>query len=331
MDDHVDQQLSRLISDAVTDVEPNDRLAELRERTTPGRTRRGWYAAGGVTLAAAAAVTAIALAANQTTPRADDPGPVATSSPSVSPTAAPGLGLHAAYFVGDTPFGPRLFREFRQATPMPSDVLLLESTPLDPDYRTLWPAGSFGEVTHQGSNGSVAQIDVTIINPALHDRPSGMSEAEAELAIQQVIYTVQAQAKQRAPVQFRFNGNPIDQVLGVFTSEPLTQAPQLDVLALVNISDPTEGRIVDGHFTANGVANSFEGTVPWELQDASGAVVKQGFAMAGMDDHLIPWRTEPIDVSDLEPGSYVFVAKTDDPSDGEGPGPYTDTRTIVVR
>ena len=36
-------------------------------------------------------------------------------------------------------------------------------------------------------------------------------------------------------------------------------------------------------------------------------------------------------MSTLEPGTYTFVAMTADASGGtEGPGPYVDTRTIVV-
>ena len=48
------------------------------------------------------------------------------------------------------------------------------------------------------------------------------------------------------------------------------------------------------------------------------------------EDKLFPWHVS-IDVSDLAPGSYTFMAMTDDPSGGaEGNGPYTDTRTIVI-
>ena len=42
-------------------------------------------------------------------------------------------------------------------------------------------------------------------------------------------------------MQFLLDGNPIDQVLGVPTSEPLANAPQLDVLAHVNITAPEQG------------------------------------------------------------------------------------------
>ena len=46
-------------------------------------------------------------------------------------------------------------------------------------------------------------------------------------------------------------------------------------------------------------------------------------------DKLYPWTAE-VDVSGSQPGTYTFVALTDDPSDGEGAGPTEDTKTIVV-
>ena len=60
-------------------------------------------------------------------------------------------------------------------------------------------------------------------------------------------------------------------------------------------------------------------------------MVKEGFATAeGWMDKLYPWETE-VDVSDLEPGEYTFVAMTDDPSGGtEGGGPTEDSKTIIV-
>jgi hypothetical protein len=46
-------------------------------------------------------------------------------------------------------------------------------------------------------------------------------------------------------------------------------------------------------------------------------------------DKLYPWQAT-VDVSSLSPGTYTFVASTDDPSDGEGSGPTRDTKTITV-
>ena len=67
----------------------------------------------------------------------------------------------------------------------------------------------------------------------------------------------------------------------------------------------------------------------WQIRTEQG-VVKEGFATAeGSGDRLYPWETD-VDISGLNPGHYTFVAMTDDPSGGEGPGPFTDTRTIIV-
>jgi Immunoglobulin-like domain of bacterial spore germination len=313
MDNQVDRELSRLVADAVEDVEPSDRLSEIRERTSSTPSRRGWYAAGGAMLAAAAAVTAIAVVANQSGPAKDEPGP-ATSPPATTPTpTGPGEPVSATpvYYVGNTPHGLRLYREFNRFAggPGPRAIAGLTSRPADPDYRTLW---SDGLLTGSVSDPEAGVVMVFVTEEA-HDRPPNMTAEEAELAIEQVIFTLQAVFQDsRLAVQFRLGDNPVDQVLGVPTSEPLAAGAQLDVLALVSITNPAEGREVTGSFVADGRASSFEGTVPWELRDSSGAVVRQGFAMAGMDDHLIPWSTEPIDVSDLEPGSYVFEARTDD-------------------
>jgi hypothetical protein len=102
------------------------------------------------------------------------------------------------------------------------------------------------------------------------------------------------------------------------------------VRGLVNVLTPAEGTTVSGSFTAAGEASSFEATVPWQLRDESGKKVLDGFATAdGWIDGLYPWETT-VKVETLEPGTYTFVAMTDDPSGGEGPDPTEDTKTIVV-
>ena len=79
------------------------------------------------------------------------------------------------------------------------------------------------------------------------------------------------------------------------------------------------------------MANSFEATVPWEVRDQDGTKVLDGFATAeGWADKLYPWQTQ-VDLSSLPPGTYSFVALTDDPSDGEGAGPTEDSKTITLR
>ncbi len=159
----------------------------------------------------------------------------------------------------------------------------------------------------------------------------GCRTTDAELALQQVVYSAQAALGQgRLPVLLESDDGPTDTMLGEPITEPLQAAPESEVRALVNISDPAEGATVSGTFTASGVADSFEATVPWQVLSGED-VVLDGFATAeGWMGKLYPWQTE-VDVSSLEPGEYTFVAMTDDPSGGEeGFGPTIDTRTIVV-
>ncbi|NGN95877.1 hypothetical protein G5C66_24450 [Nocardioides sp. KC13] len=87
---------------------------------------------------------------------------------------------------------------------------------------------------------------------------------------------------------------------------------------LITLEEPAEGATVSGSFEASGKANSVEANVPWEIRDGSGETVLEGHATAeGWMDRLYPWKTT-VDVSGLEPGTYIFVARTDDTSDGEG-------------
>ena len=296
-----DDDLRDLLTDAVSDVEPAYRLGEIRARThRPAR--RGWYAVGGAILAAAAVVTAVSIVHDDEPRRA---------SPASDPDHAVGL-----YFVGDTPDGQRLFREFQQLPKDAGPLAALEAItraegPDDPDYRTTWPAGSFESVSVREG-----RIDVELGAPALESRMFG------PLIVQQVVYTLQAATGEELPVHFTEDGQTIDGHLYV-------RAPQNRVLALVNISDPADELHVRDSFIARGRANAYEGTVPWEIRDDDG-IVKEGFATAaGSIDRLYEWETERIDVSDLPPGQYIFIAYRD--SDPEGNSqPYYDTRWITV-
>lgn len=303
--------LSTLLHDAVADVEPDDRLDEIRARTaSPSRSAaRPWfYAAGATVLATAATVAAFAVLGDD---GADEAGPSHHAHD-------PQTQLVAAYYVGDTPYGPRLFREFDQAPagdPLDAALDRIQRPATDPDYSTPWDADSFtGATVDEG----VITVHIGSIDPSVD---------ASQLGVQQVIYTLQGALGERLPVRFVEDN-------GFVYLGPMDAATQTDVLSLVSVSDPAQGNEYQGSFMARGVANSFEATVPWEIRGEGprgGVILKRGSAMASAaeGDRLYPWETT-IDISDLAPGTYTFVAKTDDPT-GEGPGPYTDTRTIVVR
>ena len=336
-------QLGALLRDAVSGVDPDDRLAELRARTSQPPRRRGALVWAGAALAGAAVVTAVAVAGPDTlTPDQPDPATPPAGSPtdppsearttSPEPTQAPmATRAVAGYYLGDTPGGVRLFREFRAVASADegadASLGLLTSAPADPDYRTLWPDGSFAEA-EVGDD----RITVELADASLAERPDSMTEEEAQASVQQVVYTLQAYAQQRLPVEFTTADGPAAEVLGTMTDAPLAAAPPVQTLSLVNLSDPEEGQPVSGNLRVDGVASSYEANVLWTLTDASGQEVAGSYftAEGWMGDQLYPFAGT-VDVSGLAPGRYELAVQTDDPSGGaEGNGPYVDTRSVVV-
>jgi hypothetical protein len=253
------------------------------------------------------------------------PHPTDSSAPSQSATGAADTVAVPLYFVGDTPQGPRLFREFQQVeSDNPVDealAILAAGAAHDHDYRSLLPDGT--PTVGQGDSSQAIGVNVPV---EWSDRPADMSAKEAALAVQQIVFTVQGAMQSRAPVEFYSDG-----LTPMFGIDKSTFKADQDALALVNVTEPEEGSIVGDTFTASGVANSFEATVPWEIRDQSGTKVLDGFSTAeGWMDKLYPWQA-PVDVSSLPSGTYSFVAMTDDPSDGEGGGPTEDSKTIIVQ
>lgn len=251
--------------------------------------------------------------------------PVSTSADAGSdpgdgtdPGSSGGDAATAVYFVTPGPLGDRLVREFQPGgADLASAVDLLSGTPLDPDYAnpaTGWVQGA----TQEGD-----EITATVTGAA----PGG---DDASLVVQQVVYTLQAAVGDTLPVRFvDADGGDVSGLAGA--SNPVAAAPQLDTLLLVNVTDPAEGTTVSGSFTATGRASSFEASVQWELRSGD-EVVESGVVMHGGDwaTGLGAWEVT-VDVSALDPGTYTFLARTDDPSGGEGPGPAEDTKDVVVQ
>lgn len=256
------------------------------------------------------------------------PSPTLSAVPAEPPDSGP--TTVPAYFVGSTPQGLRLYREFRKVS---GDALIAAAQLVtageahDGDYRTLFPGGELKSVEHSSGAGAFV---VELADDSWQSRPAGMSRREAALAVQQLVYTLQGVGQARDPLVVQLDGAPTT-LFGIDTADGVRNAAPLKTLALVNVTSPEEGATVSGSFTAAGVASSFEANVPWEIRDGD-RVVASGFATAeGWMDKLYPWQVK-VDVSELAPGSYTFAAMTDDPSGGaEGGGPTVDTKSITVR
>ena len=316
---------------------------------------RNWlYAVGGAVAGTAAVIVAIAVVAqlnddgNGSPPVANPSSsqssePTGEPSPTQSATDAPtttdpsGTPIEQAvpvYYAGDSGRGLVLFREFQPGIggdPVSQAAYAaVAGPPRDPDYRSLWPAGTEATASY---DGDVITVDLTGPDAtALHDRPTGMSKREAGLAIQQVVYSVQGAAKERAGVQFLLDGQHTDQVLGQPASEPLANDPMSATVTLMNITQPEEGTVVSGgSLSAEGVANTFEATFHWEIRQGDQVVASDFGTAEGCCevDKLFPWKVT-VDVSALEPGTYTFYAVNDDPSGGEGFDPDSDSKTFVI-
>jgi hypothetical protein len=330
-----DDELSRILHDAVADVRPHGTYDDIRSRTekvVPMKTR--WILP---TLAVAAVMAAVVagafwLSGDETKTSPSGTPSQGASGPSPSQGATDGGTARRAvpvYFVGDSAHGPKLYREFQAEDICDSDACLLKAatvtalsgTPQDADYTAPWPAGT--GLRNVSYDGDVLTIDLT---GDLHDQPAGMSQSDAEIAIQQLIYSAQAGlGKGRVPVQLLVDGKHSDTVLGVPASEPLAAGNPEDVEALVQVDTPAEGATVSSPFTVTGRAATFEANVVWELKDGD-TVVKKGFTTAQECCTLAPYSFQVT----APAGSYTLVVHDTDES-GQNLPVNQDTKQITVQ
>jgi len=172
-------------------------------------------------------------------------------------------------------------------------------------------------------------IEVDLVGPTDH---TGASADEAELATQELVYTVTAAVAATGgdgalPVRILVDGEPAERIWGdIDLSDPIRRAPQLDVRQLVQINNPAQGAVVEPSFTVDGEAAVFEATLEWRILDSDSDVVRSGFATAAAC-----CRFSQFELSlELEPGSYTVIVSETDPSNGEGRPPMSDTRDFTV-
>lgn len=309
--DH-DNDIRALLDDAVADVEPRYGLDTIRSRTVASR-RRPWVLAGGGAVLATAATVAAVMVFGGTPPPPDSSDPAGGASRTLP-----------VYFVGDDGRGSRLFREVHSRPDLSVDVAVekaVTGAATDPDYGTPWPEGT----TLQRAQLSDGVLSVDLSGPVA-DRPSGMSEAEAEVALQQLVYTTQSAVQQTVPVTFLIDGAPAETVLGVSTDRPVPRRSADAVLAQVSVSSPMDGATLTSPFTVEGEAAAFEANVQWELKRGD-TVVREGFTTAEECCTLSPY----VFTVEAPPGDYTLVVHDEDVSEGEGFPPAQDTKRVTVR
>ena len=319
------------LEDAVRDVEPGHALDTIQARTSSAAPRRrGWtWAAGGAAVGVAATLVAIAALNNPAGTNHGEPAPLGT--PTTSQASPARTAAAPVYYLGDTAVGPRLFREFHQVTAaadlaQPALVEATSRAPIDPDYSTPWLGLG---ATVEGVEHTPDLITVDLGGPdSLADRPEGMAEDVASLAVEQLMFTVQGalQSTNSVPVQFLLNGAHAPSLLGVPVSEPLSAADPLSVQGTVWIIDPQDGDTITSGDTVTGRGAFFEATVSWQLLDDD-TVVRSGFTTAAECCRLAPYSFE----LKAPPGTYVLRVFAADQSDGESRGEMEDTKRITIK
>ncbi|WP_155855389.1 Gmad2 immunoglobulin-like domain-containing protein [Actinotalea ferrariae] len=253
-----------------------------------------------------------------TTPE-PEPEPTETTEPAETPTQAV-----TAYYLVDTRAGVRLARETREAQgsdPLVAAVEAMISGADDPDYSTAWDPGT--QVL-----GVTAEAGTITVDLSEEARTANIGSEGAALMVQQLVWTVTDTADDDgAGVVLTIAGEPAGELWGaVVWDGPVVREEAIDVRVLVQIDDPAEGATASSPVTVSGEAAVFEANLPWAVLDADGAEVQTGFTMTAEGQTFAPYSFEV----ELEPGTWTIVITEDDPSDGEGGVPMTDSRTITV-
>lgn len=307
--------------------------------------RPGWkpWVAGLVAASVVGVVAGLVYAGNREEPTDPVASPTGTSSPTTSPTDTPTttptesettppaptgeLEAIPVYWLGESKVSVWLYREFRTVPdvggPVASAVSAMTSLePQDPDYSTPWSPASRVTVTQ---DGEALTVDLSADAFA----GSGVGSQVAERAVQQLVWTATAAAQAGGPVTITVDGEAYDAWGAISLGGPMTR--DNDVRGQVWIDSPTEGQTVAaGAVTVAGNSRSFEATVNWEVQDASGDVVADGFTMGGANETYGPFE---FSTTDLAAGTYTVHVWAEDVSSGEsaeGPRMFEQTRTFTV-
>lgn len=311
-------------------VEPTERFSDVLDRVEAGPPRRRW-----VPIAAAAAVAAVVAGlwlANLPQPTEHPAAPPASASSSATPTPAPSasgtpsptaspspsetpasLAALPVYLVAANDPGLRLYRLQREWLSLPGvtrdadaqtraeaalRLALAGQAPAADGYVQAW-----GDVALESVRLTPSLITVTLSGPG----PSGFAADTQRVAVQQLVWTVQAATGSGAPVRFVLADGGAELFQGLPTDRTYDRPPSdrtYEDLASLWVTSPTRGQVLPaGTVTAQGEASVFEATFQWELL-RDGTVVRSGTAMASEG---APGRgTWTVDLGRLEPGGYVL-------------------------
>jgi hypothetical protein len=266
-----------------------------------------------IVMVAVATLVALTACATPVPGVSPDPTVSPTPTPTASEPAAEGIDVDV-YFSHLQPTRTTLISERRVVLVEPGAdpvvvVLgaLIDGTlvPSDPDYATLWGAGSrLNSASREGERLTV-DLSVGALNVG----------AEAEgIAIAQVVWTATGLDPAISDVRFTVDGARVETLAGhVDLTVPFARGAPESVLSPLHIAQPTEGASVTNPVAAAGVACVFEAAFTWRLDGPDG-VVAEGSAMAdsACPDRAV-WR---IELGTLTAGEYELTVIEYSAADG---------------
>jgi hypothetical protein len=185
---------------------------------------------------------------------------------------------------------PRLFAETHTVVDPGSDPALaavqefLTSTPIDPDYRSPW--GDDAGVSNVSKSSGATVFDLRV------PRSLFASTAQHQVAFQALARS----AGLVAGDSFSINLNG-DSDLAQYTVQPDDA-----MRAWLTIDNIVDGQTVSNPVTVQVSGNVFEGNVNWQLLDADGVKVDEGYTTTSQG----MWTQVPVDLGTLAPGTYTF-------------------------
>lgn len=241
------------------------------------------------------------------------------------------------YWLGGTSDGTYLFREYR-LLPAAGDSVstavsaMMSARPLDPDYYTPWrPASRVGSAI--GDNNTVT---VDISSDAFGAQ---LGPEEAELAIQQLVYTATGAAAnagliptdQQSRVIVLVDGHTQYRAFGQITlGEPMSR--QTERAAPVWVIDPQDGTVVTGSTVrAAGRVTSVVHRISWEIgratDDGKDGYRRYRTGTSPLQSDSANGGTFSLEEK-LPPGNYRLTFF--EPGDG-GSQRWADSKTITMR
>ncbi|ADB31492.1 hypothetical protein Kfla_2418 [Kribbella flavida DSM 17836] len=320
---------------------------------------RGWSPAGAAVVGTAAAVGAFTLldgsserpgesevagppATTVTAPQSaptpapsaspvPSPSSVPTEPPSAQPSTSgklepPSSRAVPVYWLGktagvDAGAGVRLYRTFTQIKGRPAYEavqLMTAGKVADPDYSSPWLGAVVGSVQQSERLITVdfKQLPRETLKPDL-----------ARMAVQQLVYTVQAATGTTTPVEVTFAGRPVAQLFGLAVEQPLGRAPAADVQAFVWVTAPENDAVVGMPFKVSGIAAANEAQLNWRvISDTTRKVVAEGNTMTTEAFKFTPYS---FTVSKLPAGRYTVEVFELSAADGRQTS--TETKTVIVK